>query len=70
MSQDAAVVASRMRLVECDSDRQLLELWLQGKSPQTRRSYERDVMSFLLPLFVVWASRYVFQKVLPSFARI
>lgn len=37
---------SRLKLADCDSDQQLVDMWLHGKSPHTADAYRRDVNEF------------------------
>ncbi|MBD1806301.1 tyrosine-type recombinase/integrase [Microcoleus sp. FACHB-SPT15] len=40
-------LASVFRLTDCQTDDELIGLWLHGKSPHTREAYKRDIAYFL-----------------------
>lgn len=48
LSQNSEVViaVSTFTVADCDTDEQLIVLWLHGKSPHTRDAYKRDIRYF------------------------
>lgn len=43
---EAVIAVSTFKVADCDTDEQLITLWLHGKSPHTRDAYQRDVRYF------------------------
>jgi integrase/recombinase XerD len=45
-TSEAVIAVSTFKVADCDTDEQLIALWLHGKSPHTRDAYQRDVRYF------------------------
>lgn len=45
-TSEAVIAVSTFKVADCDSDEELIALWLHGKSPHTRDAYQRDVRYF------------------------
>jgi len=45
-SSETVIAVSTFKVADCDTDEQLIALWLHGKSPHTRDAYQRDVRYF------------------------
>ena len=43
---EALIAVSTFKAADCDTDEQLIVLWLHGKSPHTRDAYKRDIRYF------------------------
>ncbi len=45
-NSEAVIAVSTFKAADCDTDEQLIVLWLHGKSPHTRDAYKRDIRYF------------------------